>query len=123
MTEIISNIEEVTDYDCTDENGHISSYEGYIVTTNKRKILCLITSFQNCCENTGYLSTPDNTDEFIGSELISYEVVEIDNDHDGDVDVEDKININTSNGLLQLSVYQQHNGYYGHGVVVREEAL
>jgi len=44
-------------------------YAGYLIKTNKQEIKLIMDCFQRCCENSGYLLSHDNTDEFIGAEL------------------------------------------------------
>jgi len=121
--EKILNIEEVHNANITDSKWNTG--EGYKVTTNKQEIYILISEHQGCCEQTGYFSTPDDPQEFIGAELLSIEKVDealnkekLKKDFEYGFDAGGCIfmNINTSNGTLQLAVYNAHNGYYGHSV-------
>lgn len=97
-------------------------FEGISVTTDKHKFLVGIEMGQSCCENYGYLTSEDIPSEHIGANLLSVEVV------DGDLktfDIEDStdmhamfVNFKTSVGTYQVVVYNEHNGYYGHEVVI-----
>jgi len=95
---------------------------GWEVRTNKRELYCLIASFQDCCEDWGYIISEDKPDYFIGATLLS--VTEVDDElkvKDVAFDSIDDyssvfINFETSKGTFQLTVYNGHNGYYGHEV-------
>jgi len=109
--------------------GGYSTYEGYLVTTDKQAIKLGISDGQSCCENSGYFISEDNLQDFIGSNLLSISIADA-LLKSGDFDVNDMyeggvmfVNINTSNGLLQFVAYNQHNGYYGHEAVVVSEQL
>jgi hypothetical protein len=112
------------------DSPYTSSYAGYFVVTDKQTIKILIEDGQSCCENWGYLSTNDNTNEFVGSEitgivltdmnLASKELPEfkyVDADHI------QFVNIETDKGILQFAVYNDHNGYYGHEILIDSEQL
>lgn len=135
-TEKILSIKEIEDFSFLQVE-----YNGYKITTSKADYYLLIANGQHCCESFGYFSTNDNIKEFIGSDLISLKTVELDpeqketilksrgfgyyyyDDEENYQYVNDDtnvqfVNIETSNGLLQLAVYNSHNGYYGHNIVV-----
>lgn len=99
--------------------GHL---EGVSVVTDKHKFFVGIELGQRCCENYGYLTSEDIPTEYIGANLLSVEVVDEDLKT---FDIEDSTNMNamfvnftTSVGTYQVVVYNEHNGYYGHEVVV-----
>jgi hypothetical protein len=112
MAETIISITEVND-----------EWEGYEVTTDSRTIRVVIDNDQGCCESWGHLASEDDLTQFIGAELIGVEVVDsaLNTKSDpGDIDqgTANFVNFNTNRGKLQLSVYDSHNGYYGHGVEI-----
>lgn len=104
-------------------------YSGYVIQTEKQEIKFGISDHQTCCENWGYFSSEDDFAEFIGSDLISIETVDIalniDSFKEQDVEIDDCmfVNFKTTNGLLQFTVYNAHNGYYGHDVILISEQL
>jgi hypothetical protein len=125
MDEIIKKIEE-TDFD-VDPN-HFGMI-GYKITTDKQEILIGIYSGQSCCENYGYLISHDNIDEFIGSKLLGINITD-DSLNTIDVELPESeecgaifVNIETDKGTLQVAVYNSHNGYYGHSVIVKSNQL
>ena len=142
MKEKITNIKEVHDVELKCDE--ICRAEGYLIKTENilklKKIILtqktekatyyfLIDQDQCCCESFGYLSTPDDFNDFIGADLLSIKRVTV-NDCVKQNDLEERmnqkfdpaqtmfINIETSNGLLQLAAYNEHNGYYGHYVIM-----
>ena len=98
-------------------NGYNQSYEGLIIETDKGNIKLVITSGQNCCENWGnlFFETPDNISKFIGSTIL--EVQDIDIKRDADIDNETQLRITTDKGVIQYAIYNEHNGYYSHGII------
>ncbi len=113
MTETIKSIEEVEGY--IDDNG---GWDGYLVETSERKIRLLVDNGASCCENWGMVASEDDLGYFLGAELLRIDwtgpdlvkLVDVD-PYDGDVMFVDFV---TSVGVLQLAVYNAHNGYYGH---------
>ena len=104
------------------ENG----MEGYKVSTKRISVRVLIDSFQSCCESWGYISSADDFTPFIGAILkevkltdvaLNQQVVDDTGyyDEDGGIQFVDFV---TSRGTFQLAVYNAHNGYYGHGILV-----
>lgn len=106
-----------------DSDPESNDYRGYLVETEKESIFVLISDEQHCCEQPGYVTSDDNLDNFIGADLRSVEVVGEDYNIVSELlPDEDEykatftvfINFNTDRGVLQMAVYNQHNGYYGH---------
>ena len=135
--EIIESIEEHSEtltvkrmnYHRKEEYQTNKSTSGYLIKTNKRTIKFLIDDEQDCCESWGYFTSEDNLSEFIGKELLSIKVVDdalnitelLLDEHTKEVAGDNDrststmfVNVNTSNGLLQFTAYNNHNGYYGH---------
>lgn len=120
MTETIESIEVVEEHKLGEDRWH-STYEGYEVKTNKRNILVLVSDVGDCCEVWGHISSDDDLPSYIGAELLDINWVDTDRkkhfnddlafDEGGDMMFVDFV---TSRGLLQLAVYNDHNGYYGH---------
>lgn len=101
---------------------------GVIIETDKQKIFIGIDNNQNCCEHYGFISSEDDYSDFIGSELHEIKQVDtllnvnsvklLDNDVSNKYAETIFINVETSNGTLQFVMYNVHNGYYGHDVIV-----
>lgn len=104
------------------------SMDGYRVKTSEHEFVVLIDNGQSCCENWGYLSTDDDPKARIGATLLSVELADtrltaepledlvyID---EGGVQF---VTFKTDGGDFQLAVYNGHNGYYGHGIIVAKD--
>ncbi len=121
--EIIKEIKEYCDKD----------EEGFVIVTNKQEIEILIDSYQACCEKWGYITSEDDFEDYIGSELLEISLADdalqstiLKLAADG-VSSEYTdcmfINVNTSKGLLQFTLYNSHNGYYFHRATIRSTQL
>lgn len=124
MKEIIENIKEGFSFD--DGWGN-SGYDGVEITTNKQKILIGIDDGQQCCEEYGYISSNDNYEDFIGAEVRNVKItdtalktIDMPYLYEGGCIF---VTLETSKGDLQLVMYNEHNGYYGHKVIVKSEQL
>lgn len=123
MKEIIKKIEEVENLKSHGYSDY-GSYDGYRLTTNKQDYFLLIDNCPSCCESFGYICSEDSLEDFIGSELLSIETVDtalnknmlVESDDEGEYMF---VNVETNKGLLQFAVYNSHNGYYGHTVLVK----
>jgi len=104
-------------------------YRGYEVVTEQEKIYVLIDSDLQCCESFGYMSTNDDITEFIGAELLDVELTDISlnstkiekntsDDFTDDFEDIQFVNFITNKDILQLVVYNYHNGYYSHDIKV-----
>lgn len=127
--ETILNIEEVENIEPQGFVQNFGGYSGFKITTNKHNYYFLIDSYQNCCENWGYISCEDYKN-MIGKELESIEVVttanekmkiELEQRYLNDEDIYEGgvvfINVNGPDlDQIQFAVYNNHNGYYGHEV-------
>lgn len=120
MLGTIKNIEEINNYKMMD---------GYKVETDKHTFYVLIDNMQSCCESWGYFSNEDDFNDFIGAEL--FEINLTDKalnkkklkesgyyEDEGGIQFVDFV---TSIGVFQLAVYNAHNGYYGHGILVLKD--
>ena len=110
-------------------------YEGFEIVTDQQTIYVGISNQSQCYEDWGYVSTIDNLEDFIGAELLDIVVVDenliatsiklkeigqnIEDDEFGAIFV----NFETSKGLFQLTMYNTHNGYYGHDVTIISNQL
>lgn len=135
MGEIIKNIREIDGSKLARETyGH---YEGYEIETDLRTIRVLVSSDSRCCEYFGYVASDDKLADYVGAEILKIEAAEID---EGDFNrssylkrtlhfcYEDGclqealeaafVYIETDRGTLTLAVYNEHNGYYGHEVLI-----
>ena len=119
---IIKSIEEKRD----------GNYKGIYITTNKAVLKFEIGADRQCCEHFGYFSYSEFDkpyEHFIGAEI--YQIF-ISNDESEnkkvfditegvkhsmyDIDAAVFINVMTSKGKMQIVIYNEHNGYYGHEI-------
>ena len=101
------------------------SMDGYEVTCANHRVLVLIDNGQSCCESWGYMSSEDNLSQFVGATLRDIKLTDtgcntkmIEEEksiYEGGIQFVDFI---TSKGDFQLAVYNAHNGYYGHGIII-----
>ena len=128
--ETILAITEVESHPIKHPVGYEIYCDGYKITTDKQTVLVLIENDQQCCENWGYICTNDNMEEFIGANLLSVNLTDIALNN-ADLPAADWcdereiqfVNLHTDRGLLQLAVYNAHNGYYGHSLFIRSMQL
>jgi hypothetical protein len=118
----------VVEGEFTHKDPYTEHYEGVTITTDKQQIRFGISNGQACCENWGYISSEDSFEDFIGAEVLGVNTVDsgyfVAEKLKADwVSVEDCvfINVETSKGTLQFTVYNEHNGYYSHEVVILQE--
>lgn len=107
-----------------------SDMDGYVVETDKHIFRVLIENGQSCCESWGYLTSEDDLIQFIGNELLEVNLVDtalkqavVDKEaeygfDDGGIQF---VNFVTDRGVFQLAVYNAHNGYYGHDIVIAKD--
>ncbi len=107
--------------------GGYADMDGYKVETDEHIIYVLIDNGQSCCESWGYFASEDDLNQFIGAELreinltdtaLNKEKVEKSDYYDGNSGGIQFVDFITDKGTFQLAVYNAHNGYYGHGIVV-----
>ena len=120
----ILNIEEVYNVNFNDDN--YPCYDGFRIETEDEEMYFLINNFQSCCENWGtYLYTPEDLKEYVGVEYLGYDeknCCEIENHLENEYVHPDEtcfLNIHTSKGTIDFAVYNSHNGYYSHGVILK----
>lgn len=103
------------------------SYDGFRIKTSEKELILAISDGQNCCENWGTISTEDDFEEFIGTEIRNILITEgsltsklMENLSKEYVSSDDTefITLETTKGTLQFAVYNSHNGYYGHSVYI-----
>ena len=102
-------------------------YKGYLVQTDKHKYHVIIEDGQSCCENWGYITTNEDLSYFVGAELYKVELTDTALNKKPLEDIENYlvggggivfVDFTTSKGVFQLVVYNAHNGYYGHAIMV-----
>ena len=107
-----------------------SNMDGYKIETDKHIFHVLIDNGQSCCESWGYLSSEDDHSPFVGAELqevrltdtaLKQSVVEESDYYGGDGGGIQFVDFVTDKGVFQLAVYNDHNGYYGHGILVAKD--
>lgn len=112
-----------------DVNYATSIYSGYEIITNLHSYYILIDDQCRCCEWWGYFSSNDDLEDFIGGDLTEVYLTDINLNTKAlpCEEVEDNwrstntqfVNFRLSNGrVLQFTVYNNHNGYYGHAIMV-----
>lgn len=128
--ETILAITEVESHPLKHPIGYEIHCDGYEITTDKQNILVLIENDQLHCERWGYICTNDDIKEFIGANLLSINLTDIAlsntnlpaADWSNNMEIQ-FVNLHTDKGLLQLAVYNAHNGYYGHSIYVQSIQL
>lgn len=103
-----------------------ASMDGYKIETDKHIFYVLIDNMQSCCENWGYFSSEDDLNLFIDSNLIEVNLTDTAlnkkkfEEHQVSTycDAIQFVDFVTSNGVFQIAVYNDHNGYYGHGILI-----
>lgn len=124
----IIEIAEITDETIGDSS---STHNGYRIELDTGiVIMLLIENSQHCCENWGYLYTPDEIAAFLFADVYSWDnsytplaraaVGEAaynnrESSNDDVSAVAQFITFHTSVGELTFAVYNEHNGYYSHG--------
>lgn len=106
-----------------------SNMDGYKIETENHTYYVLIDNGQSCCENWGYFSSEDDLSLFIGNDLIEVRLTDtalnqIVVDKSGyyeDAGGIQFVDFVTDKGVFQLAVYNAHNGYYGHGIIVAKD--
>lgn len=107
-----------------------TSMDGYIVETDQHTYHVLIDNQESCCESWGYLASDDDLSQYIGAQLrdvrltdtaLNTEQVEASGYYDGDEGGIQFVNFVTDRGVFQLAVYNAHNGYYGHGILIAKD--
>jgi hypothetical protein len=123
MSKIVK-IEEVNNVNFNDNR--YSNYDGFKIETEDEEIYFVIDNSQQCCENWGtYLYTPEDLREYVGADYLGYDessCSEIENHLENEYVESDEIcflNIHTSKGTIDFAVYNSHNGYYSHAVVLK----
>ena len=108
-----------------------SSYDGFEIKTTAHKYLILIDNDQSCCESWGYFASEDDFSQYIGKELASVELTDTalnrkkveESGYYDDCGGIQFVDFKMTNGsVLQFAVYNAHNGYYGHPIIVAKDA-
>lgn len=109
-------------------SGH-TTMDGYRVRTTMHEFLVLIDNQQSCCESWGHVHSADDLQDYIGAKLTEVRLTDTAlnstilertgcDEYGFDSGGIQFVDFVTSRGKLQLAVYNSHNGYYGHGIVV-----
>lgn len=107
------------------------SYDGYKIKTSEHEYMILIDNGQCCCESWGYFSSDDDFARFIGKKLLSVECtdtalntqkVEETAPYGFECGGIQFVDFKMSDGsVLQFAVYNEHNGYYGHPIIIAKD--
>lgn len=104
--------------------------DGFLIKTDKHFWHILIDNAQSCCENWGYISSDDDFTKFIGKEVLNVKLTDKglntkmlgDNEYGFDGGGIQFVDFNFTDGsVLQFAVYNAHNGYYGHDIVIARD--
>lgn len=112
--------------------GEREKYDGYEVVTDKHKVYVLINNEQECCEDWGYAITYDDAAHFISAELLEIRLTDVALDQvrfppvveDGQMyeyRQQQFVDFVTTRGVFQVVLYNEHNGYYGHDVMLAQD--
>ncbi len=104
-------------------------YDGYKIESDQNVYLVLIDNGQSCCESWGYFSSEDDFQKFTGKELkevrltdtaLNQKLLEDNNCEYGfDQGGIQFVDFVMADGyVLQFAVYNGHNGYYGHSILI-----
>lgn len=130
MLGAIKKIEEVHDVSVAVLGFRGYHMDGYKVETDAHTFLVLISNYQSCCESWGYLASDDDLGYFLGATLVevrltdkalNQEVVEESDYYEGDDGGIQFVDFITDRGTFQLAVYNAHNGYYGHTILILKD--
>lgn len=122
----IKSIEEV--YDVKPKSSWCEM-DGYKIETENHTFYVLIDNGQCCCEDWGYFSSEDDYRRFINSELKEINLTDTslnkkvldEKDIYLDAGGIQFVDFVTSEGVFQLAVYNGHNGYYGHNILITKD--
>lgn len=103
---------------------------GYKIKTNLRTLYLIVNSYKQCCESFGYscvsegvIITEDDIETFLQADLIDLDVSTENNQIKSllkerfglyETIYAVFIDVKTSKGVLQFTLYNSHNGWYGH---------
>lgn len=104
-----------------------SSFDGYLIVTDKQTIKFGISNGESCCEDWGHFITNDDTSEFVGASIVSVKIVDECMNKEKAPEIYEGgvmfLDIETDKGVLQFTAYNSHNGHYVHYAVVISEQL
>lgn len=109
--------------------GSNGCYDGYKITTEEHEYHLLIENGQSCCESWGYFVSDDNYLEYVNANLLDVKFTDVALNttklNESDYYVDDGgiqfVDFETDKGILQFTVYNSHNGYYGHPIVFTKD--
>lgn len=110
-------------------------FDGYKIVTYKNIYMVLIENGQCCCEDWGYFSSNDDIQSYVGKELSEVRLTDVARNIKKieELDLSSMYNhsflceagdiifvdfVMTDGNVLQLAVYNAHNGFYGHDILV-----
>lgn len=116
-----------------DENytsADLYSSGGIKIYTDEGDFTFIMNDQQSCCEQFGYVYTPNIVSDFIGSELLKVSEITTEFDankaHGTDIisdydTATSHFKIETSVGDILFTFYNSHNGYYSHDYCVKKD--
>lgn len=102
-------------------------YDGIRITFDDGEELFFgINTDQYCCETVAYLHSVDDPEEFIGANFLRLDERDTWPENVGEEEPEywdgggfQAIDVVTDRGIMQFVVYNEHNGYYSHGTILK----
>ena len=119
---IVKMINEIYSYDSGER---YDRYDGYEVVTDQCTYRVLISNYQSCCESWGFMVVNDDVDSFVGKALKEVRMTDTAlntrkiEEEVGDLDyggIEFVDFVFDDGDILQIAVYNGHNGCYGHDI-------
>lgn len=117
----------------TNYRGKVSGYTygGISIKTTVQEILILIDEHQQCCEHFGYITCEDDITTFIGATIADVRLTDVAcksilaqlAEYDITSCNTMFVDVLTDKGILQFAVYNEHNGYYGHDILIKSNQL
>ncbi len=108
------------------------SMDGYGVQLATHTIKILITNEQYCCETWGYMSSEDDLQNYVGSELreirltdsaLNQSVIDSRFSYQEGLRIQ-FVDFVTNQGVFQLAVYNLDGGYYSHDIrIIQDEEV
>jgi hypothetical protein len=107
-----------------------AAYDGYKITTSEQEYLILIHNGRCCCERWGYFASEDDFSNYIGKTLLGVSLtdkalntkkVEESKYYDDCGGIQFVDFRFTDGSVLQFAVYNAHNGYYGHPIIIAKD--
>lgn len=127
---MVEKILEIVEFEARNEGG-CGTVAGFKVVTDVQTLTLSIDNEPSCCENWGYFWCNENTQDFLGANLLSVKVTDSALSEaimlSYNLNPNDKwfqggvmfVNLETDRGTLQFITFNEHNGAYGHAAKIQ----